>query len=316
MLVKRIFAIVLVFLTVAGSLLLVALPWAAIQPVHIDIEMSPEDVGLSFEEFLVAPNDAPLQIAGWWMPAQSATASLVFIHGGGSSRHSTFFNSVPFYKELVEAGVNVSAIDLRNHAKSDDHPQGVQFGLTEQYDALAAVQWVRKRAPNLPIFLMGISMGGATAIHAVANVADGANSANVDGLILLDPLLNTQDVFSRGATVQTGLPHWLFVPSAWSAQYWFGLPRGEEQAFNKAARLQVPILLMQDPDDPVTRAEYARALAQSNPLVSLWMAPPVPADHPELPVRERWGAHVMAYMAFPDETLAQVLLFISSNGGG
>ncbi|MFK7976103.1 MAG: alpha/beta hydrolase [Halioglobus sp.] len=289
-----------------GSLLLVALPWAAIAPVHIEIEMYPDDVGLAFEEFVVRSEDDQLNVAGWWMPAEEARASLVFIHGGGSSRHSTYFNSVPFYKELVTAGINVTAIDLRNHGQSEDHPSGMQFGLTEQYDALAAVSWTKKRAPSVPVFLMGISMGGATSIYAAANGAD------INGLILLDPLLDTQDVFARGATVQIPLPHWIFLPSAWSAQRFFGLPSGESEPLAKAEQLKLPILLMQDPDDPVTRALHSQTLAQSNPNVELWIAPKIPDDHPELKVREGWGTHVMAYFAYPKQTRARVLRFVDS----
>lgn len=280
-------------------------PRSAIQPVHIDIEQIPSDVGLSFEEFSIQPEDAALRLAGWWIPANDPSASLVFIHGGGSNRHSTFFNSVPFYKEMVTAGVNVTAIDLRNHGASDDHAAGVQFGVTEQYDALAAVRWTRQRAPDTPVFLMGISMGGATAIHAAAS------GAEVAGLILLDPLLDTRDVFARGGTVQTGLPSGLFLPSAWSAQQFFGLPRGTDQASEKAARLQLPILLMQDPADPVTRAVHSEALARANGNVQLWMAPPI-TDHPELPAREGWGTHVMAYVAHPKATVTTVVRFLKS----
>lgn len=287
-----------------GAALLLLVPWSAVQPVHIAIEQSPADVGLPFEEFRVQPEDAAIELAGWWMPAERAKASLVFIHGGGSSRHSTFFNSVPFYKEMVQAGVNVTAIDLRNHGESDDHSAGVQFGLTEQYDALAAVRWTKERAPAAPIFMMGISMGGATAIYAAAN------GANIEGLILLDPLLDTQDVFARGGTVQTGLPAWVFKPSAWSAQTLFGLPGGEQQASQVAAMLTLPILLMQDAADPVTRAVHSQALAQANENVQLWWAPTIAEDHPELPDRGGWGTHVMAYAAHPEATVTRVLQFL------
>lgn len=291
-------------LFVIGQIIFV--PWSAIQPVHIAIEKTPADVGLPFEEFVVAPDDAPLSLAGWWMPASNARASLVFIHGGGSSRHSTFFNSVPFYNAMVEHRINVTAIDLRNHGRSDDHPQGVQFGATEKYDALAAVKWTQSRAPDVPVFIMGISMGGATAIHAAAS------GAKLSGVILLDPLLDTGDVFARGAQVQTGLPSWLFLPAAWSAQLFFGLPGGNQQASVVAASLALPILLMQDADDPVTTSVHSEALAQANANVQLWFAPAIASDHPELPERGRWETHVMAYAAHPQATLAQVVAFIES----
>jgi uncharacterized protein len=284
--------------------LLVVIPWSAVQPVHIPIEQTPADAGLDFEEFTVIPEDKALSLKGWWMPAENAHASLVFIHGGGSNRHSTFFNSVPFYKAMVEAGINVTAIDLRNHGFSDDDPRGLQFGVTEKYDALAAIRWTRDKVADLPVFLMGISMGGATSIHAAASGAD------IQGLILLDSLLDTTDTFNRGGTAQTGLPHWLFGPAAWSAQTFFGLPSGDEEAMSLAVALELPILVMADPDDPVTRAVYSRELAQRNRNAELWVAPAVPPDHPELMWRGHWGSHVIAFFAFPHKTVERVMQFV------
>lgn len=294
----------LVLVTILAVTLLIVIPWSAIQPVHIPIEQTPADFGLAFEEFTTLPEDQPLQLAGWWMPAENAHASLVFIHGGGSNRHSTFFNSVPFYKAIVESGINVTAIDLRNHGFSGDDPRGLQFGRTEKFDALAAIRWTHDRAPGVPVFLMGISMGGATAVHAAAAGAD------IKGLILLDSLLDTADTFNRGGTAQTGLPHWMFGLAAWSAQKFFGLPHGDEGALALATKIELPILVMADPDDPVTRAIYSRELAKRNANVQLWMAPSVPADHPELQWRGNWGSHVMAFFAFPKETVGRVTLFI------
>jgi hypothetical protein len=151
---------------------------------------------------------------------------------------------------------------------------------------------------------MGISMGGATLIQAVSD------GAPVNGLILLDPLLDTHSTFTRGAWTSTGLPPALFLPAAWAATTFWGLPGGAEQAYDRALSLTLPTLLIQDPGDPVTVAEHARALAAANPAVRLWMAPPVEPDHPELPWRERWGTHVIAYTLFPEQTLKQIMAFI------
>ena len=134
----------------------------------------------------------------------------------------------------------------------------------------------------------------------------------MDGLILLDPLLDTHSTFTRGAWTATGLPPALFLPAAWSATSFWGLPGNSDQSYDKALGLRLPMLLIQDPDDPVTVAEHARALAAHNPAVQLWIAPPVDPAHPELPWRQRWGTHVIAFALFPDQTLAKIMDFIGS----
>jgi pimeloyl-ACP methyl ester carboxylesterase len=270
------------------------------------VTTTPADEGLAFEDFVVSPKDSELKLAGWWMPADNARATLVFIHGGGSNRTSNYFGCLQFYRAMVDRGVSVAAIDLRNHGVSDADGRGLQFGRTEKYDAEAAITWARNKNPDLPLFAMGISMGGATAIQAAYD------GAAIDGLILLDSLLDTHDTFKQGATVETGLPPALFAASAWAATQFYGLPGGDEQALERAAELNLPILAIQDPDDPVTRAQYSRELAQRNTRVILWMAPAIDPQHPDLAWKERWGTHVSAFLFYPKETAAQILAFIDA----
>ena len=285
-------------------LLMVAVPEQAVSVKPNPVTVDPSEKGLAFEEFVITPEDADLAVHGWWMPAAEPIASLVFIHGGGSNRNSTFFGSLDFYHALVERNVSVAAIDLRNHGNSDSDGQGLQFGRTEKYDAMAATAWTRARQPGLPVYIMGISMGGATVIQAVSS------GAKVDGLILLDPLLNTDDVFKRGGWVETGLPDILFSLSSWSARTFFGLPDGEDQALVRAASLDVPILAMQDPDDPVTRLSYTQQLVASNPKAILWLAPPIPSNDPQLAWKGRWGSHVAAFQFFPEAVLESIMQFM------
>ena len=285
----------------------VAIPREALHPEHQPVTMTPADVGLDYENITLQPADRPLELAAWWMPSASdqARATLVFSHGGGSNRHSQFFNALNFYRAMVERGVSVLALDLRNHGASGFDGEGLGFGATEKYDVRAAIDWARKNAPGSPLIAMGISMGGATLIQAVSD------GAPVDGLILLDPLLDTHSTFTRGAWTSTGLPPELFLPAAWAATTFWGLPGGSEQAYDKALSLQLPTLLIQDPGDPVTVAEHARSLAAANPSIELWEAPAVAPDNPELPWRERWGTHVIAYTLFPEQTLGTIMDYIN-----
>jgi len=293
-------------LAACGYVAVIAIPREAIHAERSAVTTSPADVGLVFEEFAVAPQDTDLNLAGWWMPAQNARAALVFIHGGGSNRTSSYFGSLDFYRAMVAQGIAVAAIDLRNHGASGSDGQGLQFGRTEKYDAMAAIAWAREKNPELPLFAMGISMGGASLIQAVHH------GAKLDGLILLDSLLDTHDTFKQGAWAETGLPPALFAVSAWSSTQFFGLPGGDEQALARAAALALPILVIQDPGDPVTRARYSEELARRNPRVTRWTAPLIDPQHPELAWKERWGSHVSAFIFFPKETVAQILAFIES----
>ncbi len=303
---KLSWSIVALLLAACCYVALIAVPQEATKVTRNALTGSPADVGLTFEKFVISPKDSPLHLAGWWMPAQHPRATLVFIHGGGSNRTSSYFGSLDFYRAMVAQDVSVVAIDLRNHGESDSDGHGLQFGRTEKNDALAAIDWARNKSPDLPLFAMGISMGGATVVQAVHD------GAKLNGLILLDSLLDTADTFKQGAWVQTGLPPALFAISAWAATAYFGLPGGDEQALARAAMLDLPILAIQDPNDPVTRAQFSRTLAQQNPHVTLWSVPAIDPDHPDLAWKERWGSHVSAFLFYPQETIAQIMAFITA----
>jgi len=288
---------------VAGGML-VYVPRAVVYPERYPVTASPADVGLSWEDIELSPAEGGPRLSGWWMPAPAPRATLVFIHGGSSNRHSAFFSALAFYHEMVAHGVSVLAIDLRNHGASGTDRRGIQFGLTEQADALAAIRWAREKAPGMPLFGMGISMGGATLVYAAAA------GAPMDGLILLDPLLDSRTAFTGAITAETGLPGVLLLPAAIAAERFFGLPAPGRRPLDVGKTLTLPVLLVQDPLDPVTRAEFASELAATNPNVRLWLAPAVANDHPELAWKKRWGSHVAAFAMFPDEVLAQLLDFI------
>ena len=114
-------------------------------------------------------------------------------------------------------------------------------------------------------------MGGSAAIHAAAN------GLRIDGMILLDPQLDVFDSLMTGGKVNTGIPAPFFAVAARAAIHRFALPHGPTSPLRLATQLDIPILLMQDWDDPVTRSPFAAELAGSNRQV---MLKPVPAIQP------------------------------------
>lgn len=59
---------------------------------------------------------------------------------------------------------NTLLVDQRAHGKSQG--KTISFGIKERYDCLAWINWARSRFGDIPIFLVGISMGGATVLMA------------------------------------------------------------------------------------------------------------------------------------------------------
>lgn len=298
---------VLLSLALPASIL-VGIPYLVVYPDRYPIEMTPAEVDLPFEDVTLHPADVDINLEGWWMPAENANATMLFLHGGSSNRHTSYFRALQFYKAMTDQGINVLAIDLRNHGASGSTDEGLQFGASEWHDAVAGLDWLAAKGVQGPTVLMGISMGGATVVHAGAKAPD----LKADGLILCDPLLDTANAGANAIRAEAGIPPSLGGFAMLGAHWFYGLPRGEDDALALGASITKPTLLIQDPQDPVTLAFFSKRLADSNQNVTLVMMPEMDLDDPRLEWKGAWGAHVGAYEFHPDETVAAINGFIDT----
>ena len=85
--------------------------------------------------------------------------SIILMHGGGQTRHS-WRRAV---RELAARGYDVINLDSRGHGDSQWAPTPQQYGLDQMADDLMQVV---NGLPSPPV-LVGASMGGLTALHAI-----------------------------------------------------------------------------------------------------------------------------------------------------
>lgn len=283
------------------------LPSYATRATDNPVVTDPSDVGLNYQDVVIHSDG--LALPGWWMPAANPRAVLMFVHGAGSSRTSHFIDSLNLYAAFVMEDISVLSIDLRNHGNAPKTDGHWTMGLEEHRDLLAMSLWLDDHTDqSVPRLAMGASMGGATVIHALAN------GLAVDGVILLDPALNTADSLAQGGRTETGLPSVLFQPYAWAATTFYGLPKGESDAGALITDVKQPILLIQDPDDPVTRLPFAKAAADTNPMIHLVTAAPVPQGADCLRNKGRWGTHVAAFKCDSQWTMNAVNKYLHTVG--
>lgn len=275
----------------------IAMPWLGLKSgsepvVALPLSNSVETVIFESDE---------LQLEGWWMPAENPRATLLFVHGAGSSRVSPFFNTLGFYDSLQKAGVSVFTFDQRNHGNSEYTDGYLRMGATEYRDVLAARDWLRGRTDNdTPVIICGLSMGGATSIFALAT------GMQADGLLLFDPMLNTRDSLERGGWVGYGLPSVLFRPMAYLAPLFWGLPYGESDALEVAKALDLPIAIVQNKTDPITRSIWSEELANAADSATIAFVPRIDVSDPCMADKGRWGTHASSFHCHPDWTIEQV----------
>lgn len=128
--------------------------------------------------YFVAGDGAMLPLRTWLPADKPPMAVIVALHGFND--YSNFFVSPGNY--LSRRGIACYAYDQRGFGGAPGH--GLWSG-TEAYtsDLSSFVAVVRTRHPEIPLYVLGDSMGGAVTIVAVT----GSNPPRVDGAILVAP---------------------------------------------------------------------------------------------------------------------------------
>ena len=275
----------------------IAMPWLGLKSGSEPVVDSPQSKNI---EHIIFESDQ-LQLEAWWMPAKNPRATLLFVHGAGSSRVSPFFNTLGFYDSLQKTGVSVFTFDQRNHGNSEYTDGYLRMGATEYRDVLAAREWLNGRTDNdTPLIICGLSMGGATSIYALAT------GMQADGLLLFDPMLNTRDSLERGGWVGYGLPPILFRPMAYLAPLFWGLPRGDFDALEIAKTLNLPLAIVQNKTYPITRSIWSEELANASESATITFVPPIDASDSCMADKGRWGSHASSFHCHPNWTMRQV----------
>ena len=114
-------------------------------------------------------------------------------HGG--TMHNKVAHTLA--RSFVRMGYAVLRFNFRGTESSEGE---FDEGIGELDDALAAIDWMRARHPDLPLWVAGFSFGAAIAVKA-------AVATNIDGLVSVAPAITR---FASGLDSQPDCP-WLVV---------------------------------------------------------------------------------------------------------
>ncbi len=113
------------------------------------------------------------KLVGHLMRVENPKRLIIAVHGWRSTPAHDFAFVSEFWRR---EGCDVLFIEQRGQGDSGGEYMG--FGLTERYDCLSWAEWAAKET-GLPIYLSGVSMGGATVLMA----SDLWLPSNVRGII-------------------------------------------------------------------------------------------------------------------------------------
>jgi len=237
---------------------------------------TPQDVGLVYEDVYLTTAD-DITVHAWWIPAQQdgvlehneeqqADAPVVlYLHGNGENI-SSHFRSVAW---LPERGVGVLALDYRGYGASE----GRAMMPAVMMDVEAAAIWLKSRAPEQPLVVLGQSMGAALAVNFVAAAQ---HTYSIEALVLDAPFSGFPAV-ARSALAHSWIgylfwPGTLFVPSTWDP-------------VRLAPSIEVPVLVFHSPSDGVIPYDQGKEVYAALRSPSCWI--------------DSVGPHIQTF-AYPD----------------
>ena len=214
---------------------------------HFDYESlhKAEDYGFGSRERDLMTSDG-IKIHIYETTLDNPNGVVIMLTGITGPSVTAFYGQAQLVSEL---GFEAVMVDARGHGLSGGDK--ISLGVGDIKDVEAVTDYIRKKPgyEDLPIIVMGLSMGGATAINS------GCLNDEISGIIALSPFSSWSDVCVDN--VETiGFPRWvgeLFKPGVWIHGF---LNHGKdffvitpENCIEQAG--DTPILIMRSAEDPI-----------------------------------------------------------------
>lgn len=248
---------------------------------------TPETYGLEWESIDHLSLDRKTLLNSWWLPAQSisqsksepqasisdsqvaktglqpsktqvlttppkALASILFLHGNAENI-STHINSV---KWLPREGYQVFLLGYRGFGASQGEPKLPDI----LYDVASAARWIQINHPDVPLIVLGQSMGAALAINFSAKYQ---HQFPIQGLVL-DACFEGFPKMAMQSLSRVPLT-WPLIPIAWSL-----FPSTFDPVELIGQVQPVPKLFFHSRQDPIVPYSQGRNLYQIAPEPKAW----------------------------------------------
>lgn len=212
------------------------------------ITKTPSDYDLAFETVLI--QSGAHMLSAWIIPSQNkpSLGTILLFHGYAGTKDNLLSEAVTFH----QMGYTTLLVDFRGSGGSTGNKTTV--GFEEAQDVAAAFHFAQDQDFANPIYLYGMSMGGAAAMRAIATT-----DIKPDGLMVeavFDEMLTT--VENRFDAM--GIPSF---PAAHLLVFWGGVQAGfngfQHNPADYAENISTPTLILHGQNDPrATRAEGER----------------------------------------------------------
>lgn len=239
----------------------------------------------NFNADLVAISSKDHKIAGWWTDKYQDSPVVLLLHAVRADRATMVSRA----RLLQEHGFSTLLIDLQAHGETPG--AAITFGKRESEDVVTAIAWIKNRAPNRKIGIVGCSLGGAAALLA-------PQPLGVDALVLeaVYPKINL--AIENRVRLRVGPLAPLVTPLlSWQLGVRLHLEPQDLEPIRSVSRAGSPVLIAAGSDDQHTTLRETMALydAAREPK-ELWIV--TGAKHQDLLEFDSSGyeAHVLRFL--------------------
>jgi len=209
---------------------------------------TPDQLGLEYEDIFFTSTD-DITIHGWWLEAKEPLKGTIYFLHGNAENISTHIQNVAW---LPQYGYQVFLIDYRGFGLSQGKPN--LPGALQ--DVQAGWQFILQRegTTEIPIYLLGQSLGASMAIYFAGN--DPQAKRHLDAVIG-DAAFARYGEMARYVSGQSWLTWPLQYPVSWS------MIRGYDPVDFVANISPVPLLLIHSDDDRIVPDAFNEELLQA-----------------------------------------------------
>jgi len=251
-----------------------AIAWNTVRPKRSRHETTPLVYDLSYESVRFRSRDG-VELSGWLLPTpdmyrphgrKPPRGIVVLCHGVDSTRNAM----LSVARMLHARGFATLLFDFR--ARGESGGNRCTIGFREVDDLLAALDFVRDRPDlsDLPVGVLGESMGGAVAIMGAARNPDVAAVVAESPFAVLTHALDNhfRSAFGPAGPI-------LGAPARWIGERLIGCPCDNVAPLHEIPQISPrPILLIQDADDRLCPPAETQALMDAARIPKeLWTVP-------------------------------------------
>ena len=241
------------------------------RPIRRPLDKTPALVGLGYKDVQFLARGGDVTISAWFIappPEAQGRRAVILVHGKDGCRMCEFQGGeLPFTAALNKRGFGVLLIDLRGHGASGD--ARFTFGLNERRDIEGAVDWLRAQGfgPG-STGVLGISMGGASAIGAAAE------EPGIGAVVTDSAYADFRSILEAEFPKASGLPGFFLPAVTLSSRVFLGSDIESSRPVDEIGRIAPrPVLIIHAAGDPRIPKSHAERLAAAYPAAQLWLTP-------------------------------------------